>query len=69
MIRQVAMRPRVSFDSHNIWRRLEACRSVAEAYGWHPHDIVSFTNEVQAAFSYEEAMAIIRRHFDVIGDA
>ena len=60
------MRPRVSFDSDNIWRRLEACAAVARAYGWHPNEIVSFTNEVRAAFSYEEAMAIIARHFEIV---
>ena len=60
------MRPRVSFDSRNIWRRLEACKTVARAYGWHPNDITSFTKEVQEAFSYEEAMAIIERKFDTV---
>jgi hypothetical protein len=60
------MRPRVSFESRNIWRRLEACNTVARAYGWHPNDIISFTKEVQEAFSYEEAMAIIERKFDTV---
>ncbi|HEV2300426.1 MAG TPA: hypothetical protein VGR91_02540 [Stellaceae bacterium] len=59
------MRPKVSFDSKNIWRRLEMCKAVAEAYGWNSADISSFTEEVSEAFSYEEAMAIIKRDFDV----
>ncbi len=37
---------------------------VARAHGWHPNDIILFTKEVEEAFSYEEAMAIIRREFD-----
>ena len=53
------MRPKVSFETPNIWTRLETCKSVAEAYGWHPNDIIHFTEEVQTAFTYEEAMAII----------
>ena len=60
------MRPRVFFDSTNIWRRLEACASVARAYGWSANEIAAFTSEVRAAFSYEEAMAIIARHFEII---
>ena len=61
----MAMRPKVSFDSANIWRRLDACRTVAQAHGWNPSDIANFSEEVRDAFSYEEAMAIIRRDFDV----
>ena len=59
------MRPKVSFDSMNIWRRLEMCKTVARAYGWKSADISSFTEEVSEAFSYEEAMAIIKRDFDI----
>jgi len=59
-------RPKVSFETPNIWTRLETCKSVAEAYGWHPNDIIHFTAEVQTAFTYEEAMAIIEREFDVL---
>ena len=58
------MRPKVSFDSKNIWRRLEMCKTVAQAYGWDSRDITKFTEEVREAFSYEEAMAIIKRNFD-----
>ena len=58
------MRPRVSFDSRDIWRRLHACQLVAQAHGWHPNDIVNFTKELEVAFSYEDAMAIIEREFD-----
>jgi len=58
------MRPKVSFDDPHIRRRLEMCQIVARAHGWHPNDIVAFSNEVEAAFSYEEAMAIIYREFD-----
>jgi hypothetical protein len=61
---QVAMRPKVSFDSKNIWRRLEMCKTVAQAYGWDSRDITKFIEEVREAFSYEEAMAIIKRNFD-----
>ena len=61
------MRPKVSFDSKNIWRRLEACEIVAQAYGWRRNDIISFAKEVREAFSYEDAMAIIERDFDIIG--
>jgi hypothetical protein len=60
------MRPKVVFDSLDIGKRLKACESVAQAYGWHPNDIISFANEVRSAFSYEEAMAIIEREFDVV---
>lgn len=62
------MRPKVSFDSRNIWRRLEMCKAVARAYGWDSRDISKFTEEVSEAFSYEEAMAIIKRNFDIIED-
>ena len=61
------MRPKVSFDSRDIRRRLQTCQTVAQAYGWHSNDINRFTNEVRQAFSYEEAMAIIERHFDTKG--
>lgn len=65
VVEPLAMRPRVSFDSKNIWRRLETCKTVARAYGWKSSDISSFTEEVSDAFSYEEAMAVIKRDFDV----
>lgn len=58
------MRPKVSFDSTNIWERLQICETVAKAHGWHPNDIIIFADEVREAFSYEEAMAIIEREFD-----
>jgi hypothetical protein len=58
------MRPKVFFEDRHIQRRLEACVTVARAHGWHPNDIINFTREVEQAFSYEEAMAIIRREFD-----
>jgi hypothetical protein len=61
------MRPKVSFDSRDIWRRLQTCQTVAQAYGWHSNDINRFAKEVRQAFSYEEAMAIIERHFDTKG--
>ena len=61
------MRPKVSFDSRDIWRRLQTCQTVAQACGWHANDINKFTKEVRQAFSYEEAMAIIERHFDTKG--
>ncbi len=60
------MRAKVSFDSRNIWRRLEACEIVAQAYGWRPNDIIIFTKEVREAFTYEDAMAIIERDFDIL---
>jgi hypothetical protein len=59
------MRPKVSFNSRDIWQRLDACQTVARAYGWHSADIANFTKEVTEAFSYEEAMAIIEREFEV----
>jgi hypothetical protein len=62
------MRPKVSFDSRNIWRRLEACKIVAQAYGWDYQDIMKFSEEVSGAFSYEEAMAVIKRKFDISED-
>jgi hypothetical protein len=62
----VMTRPRVSFDSANIWKRLQACQTVAQAHGWHPNDIINFSTEVREAFSYEEAMSIIQREFDVV---
>jgi hypothetical protein len=65
LLEQVAMRPKVSFDSKNIWRRIEMCKEVARAYGWKSSDISSFTEEVSEAFSYEEAMAVIKRNFSV----
>ena len=60
------MRLKVSFDSPNIYRRLDTCKIVAQAYGWHPNDIITFSEEVREAFSYEEAMAVIEREFDII---
>ena len=60
------MRPKVSFDSRNIWRRLETCKTVAQAYGWRPDEIIKFGKEVEQAFSYEEAMAVIERDFDTL---
>jgi len=59
------MRPTVSFESSNIWRRLQSCEIVAHAHGWHPNDIINFVQEVEEAFSYEEAMAVIEREFNV----
>ena len=59
-------RPKVSFGSSNIWRRLETCELVARAQGWHPNDIIHFTDEVRDAFSYEEAMDVIAREFDIV---
>ena len=59
------MRPRVIFDSRNIWARLETCETVARAYGWHPNDINAFTQGVRSAFTYEEAMSLIEGHFDI----
>ena len=64
MAKRIEKRPRVSFDSPNIWQRLEACEAVARAYGWHPNDVIHFVAEVREAFSYEEAMAIIEREFE-----
>lgn len=61
-----AMRPKVSFDSGNIWRRLEICEVVARAYGWNLDEIMNFTREVREAFSYEEAMEIIKRNFETV---
>lgn len=60
------MRLKVSFNSQNIGRRLETCEVVARASGWHPNDIINFSEEVREAFSYEEAMAVIQREFDVV---
>ena len=60
------MRPKVSFDSKNIWRRLESCKTVARAYGWRSDEIINFGKEVEEAFSYEEAMAVIERNFDTL---
>jgi hypothetical protein len=58
-------RPQICFNDDNIWLRLRSCATVAQAHGWHPNDIINFTTEVQEAFTYEEAMAIIEREFDV----
>jgi hypothetical protein len=58
------MRPKVTFESRHIRRRLEACQVVARAYGWDPSDIARFSEEVERAFSYEDAMAVIEREFD-----
>jgi hypothetical protein len=60
------MRPQVSFESRNIWRRLESCKTVAQAYGWRSDEINKFGKEVEQAFSYEEAMAVIERNFDTL---
>jgi hypothetical protein len=60
------MRPKVSFNSPDIWQRLETCKTVARAHGWHPNDIIHFAQEVRDAFSYEEAMEIIEREFDTL---
>ncbi|MGH6969088.1 MAG: hypothetical protein ACREEL_09285 [Stellaceae bacterium] len=62
----MATRPKVSFDSANIWRRLETCELVARAHGWHANDVIHFTDEVRGAFSYEEATEIIAREFDIV---
>lgn len=59
------MRPRVSFDSGNIEARLRSCECVAQAHGWHPNDIIHFAKEVREAFTYEEAMEIIEREFEI----
>lgn len=61
------VRPRVSFDSQNIWRRLQSCETVARAYGWHASEISRFSQAVRDAFSYEDAMAIIERNFEIVG--
>jgi hypothetical protein len=60
------MRPKVHFSSPDIWQRLQTCKAVAQAHGWHPNDIINFTEEVRDAFSYEEAMEIIEREFDTV---
>ncbi|HUK58110.1 MAG TPA: hypothetical protein VLV50_02680 [Stellaceae bacterium] len=65
-VASVMTRPKVSFDSANIWRRLETCQTVAQAHGWHPNDIINFAAEVREAFSYEEAMTVIQREFDIV---
>ena len=62
---KASFRPRVSFDSSNIWSRLETCKIVAQAHGWHPNDIIHFSEEVLVAFTYEEAMAVIEREFEI----
>lgn len=62
---KASYRPKVSFDSENIQIRLETCKVVAQAHGWHPNDIIHFSEEVLIAFSYEEAMAVIEREFEV----
>ena len=59
-------RPRVSFSSTNIFKRIDSCKTVAAAHGWHPNNIIAFEKEAREAFSYEEAMAIIRREFDIV---
>jgi hypothetical protein len=63
---RLIMRPRVSFNSTSIWKRIETCKTVAQAHGWHPNDVINFVEEVREAFSYEEAMTIIEREFDVV---
>jgi len=62
---KLAYRPKVSFASDNIWTRLQTCKIVAQAHGWHPNDIIHFSEEVLVAFSYEEAMAVIEREFEI----
>ncbi len=62
----VMTRPRVTFASSNIWKRLQTCQTVAQAHGWHPNDIINFEAEVREAFSYEEAMTVIQREFDIV---
>ena len=59
-------KPRVSFDSGHIMKRLESCKTVAAAHGWHPNNWIAFEKEVRDAFSYEEAMAIVYREFEVV---
>jgi hypothetical protein len=61
-----SIRPRVSFDSGNIWRRLEICEIAARGCGWYNDEIARFNREVSEAFSYEEAMEIIRRDFEMV---
>ena len=51
----------------DIWRRLEVCEIAARGCGWHPAEIALFAQAVREAFSYEEAMAIVHRDFDVTG--
>ena len=63
----VKPRPKVSFDSPHIAKRVASCEIVARAIGWQPGFIIAFKEEVRQATTYEEAMGIIRRHFDVIG--
>ena len=60
------VRPRVSFESQNIWRRLQSCQTVARAYGWRADEISRFSQAVRDAFSYEDAMAIIERNFEIV---
>jgi len=62
----MATRPKVSFDSTNIWRRLEACELVARAHGWRPNDVIHFADEIRGAFSDEEATEFIEREFDIV---
>jgi hypothetical protein len=62
---RIAMRPRVVFDSKNIWHRLETCETVARAYGWDPKDLITFVHDVRTAFSYEEAMSVIEGRFEI----
>lgn len=61
-----ARKPRVSFNSKNIYKRIDSCRSVAAAFGWDNADIASFVSTAQQAFSYEEAMFIIYERFEVV---
>ena len=38
-------RPRVSFSSTNIFKRIDSCKTVAAAHGWHPNNIIAFEKE------------------------
>lgn len=58
-------KPRVSFDSANIYKRRGSCITVARAYGWPAAKITGFSNAIEMAFTYEEAMAIINEEFEV----
>ena len=59
-----APRPKVSFDSGRIERRIELCLIAARAHRWHHDDIVAFNREVRQAMWYEDAMEVIEREFD-----
>lgn len=59
-------RPKVFFRDVHIAKRLEACKLAAAGCGWHPNNVIAFATEIEEAFTYEEAMAIIHREFDVV---